>query len=297
MRRKARRAPRLVDGDNFLFRLFQEILEVNTEVADQVVDLVVGSAAIWFPPNVYKAMPVLLPWVVRDAKCRPHTKGGIRYPDQWAAPDEHGFLRDDNSLIKGIPKSLSILSDTNDHLDGYRLGKSWVAAHVWREVNLERLASRDPRLNSFVPNLVWLPQQIAKLSDQEGSLLQIALKRASWSIYRNLEVNEAVRDEVEKIWSLLPQAEDSSRPFAGTFNFFDAHEKFLKSRSVSLRTTTRLLSRILNDGELPAKGRTPPRYYHGIQKLPSKKLETLSAFLEPYERAIVEELKILGKSV
>lgn len=297
MPRKVRQAPRLVDGDNFLFRLFQEILELDTEIADQVVDLVVESAAIWFPPNVYKAMPVMLPWVVRDAKCRPHTKGGIQYPDQWAAPDQHGFLRDDNSLIKGIPKSLVIHSGTNVHLNGFRLGKSWVAAHVWREVNLEKLASRDPRLNSFVPNLVWLPQQIAKLSDQEGSLLQTALKRASWSMYRNLEVNGAVREEVEKIWSLLPPAEATSRPFTGKWNLFDGHEKFLKSRSVSLRTTTRLLSRILEGGTLPEKGRTPPRYYQGIQKLPRNKLEALLAFLGPYERSVVEELRILGKSM
>jgi len=280
-----------VDGDNFLFRVFDELLELGDEVSNQIVDYVVESAAIWFHPDVYRSMPVFLPWVVRDARCRPHVKAGRQFPDQWGAPDSDGFLRDDNSLIKGIPKSLAIVSPTNVHLDGRRLGKSWVAAHVWREVNLEQLASRDPRLNSFVPNLVWLPRQIAKLSDHESGLLQTALKRASWSLYRNVEVQHSIRGEVEKIWSLLPPAVPTDRTLGLKFNFFGESSKLLNSRAVSLKTTTVLLDAILKKGELPLKGRTPPRYYEGLQKLPVKTLQALRVHLEPYERSIAEALK------
>jgi hypothetical protein len=280
-----------VDGDNFLFRVFDELLELDDEISNRIVDYMVESAAIWFHPNVYSSMPVFLPWVVRDAKCRPHVRAGKQYPDQWGAPDADGFLRDDNSLIKGIPKSLPIISPTNAHLDGRRLGKSWVAAHVWREVNLDQLASRDPRLNSFVPNLVWLPRQIAKLSDHEGGLLQNALKRASWSLYRNVEVRHSIRDRVEEIWKLLPPVTPTERASNLKFNYFGDDQKLLKSRAVSLKTTTSLIHAILNKGELPPKRRTPPRYYEGLQRIPLPKLQVLYSRLEPFERSITESLK------
>src|SRR5688572_17571169 len=97
--------------------------------------------AVWFPVEVYAALPVLLPWVVRDPSCRGSRKNGVVVrPDQWSAPNELGYLRDDNSLVKGLPRALTIRGPKDAHLDGRRLGTEFVASHIWRQTSAEGLA-------------------------------------------------------------------------------------------------------------------------------------------------------------
>lgn len=55
---------------------------------------------IWLPLTVYEQLPVLLPWVVHDRSARGKPSQGI--PDAWSSPDERGYLRDDNSLVKAL---------------------------------------------------------------------------------------------------------------------------------------------------------------------------------------------------
>ena len=50
------------------------------------------------------------------------------------------------------------------------------------------LSSRDLDTYSFVPNLVWLPTQVAKLTDREGSFAQAYLQALSSKIYNRLQV-------------------------------------------------------------------------------------------------------------
>jgi hypothetical protein len=69
---------------------------------------------------------------------------GYASPDKWSSPDDAGFLRDDNSLIKALPRSLLVRGPKNSHISGARLGTEFVAAHVWRVVGHEHLASRLP---------------------------------------------------------------------------------------------------------------------------------------------------------
>ena len=80
----------------------------------------VCAMGVWLPLDVYERFPILLPWVVRDPTCRGHKSKGI--PDQWGSPNELGFLRDDNSLIKSLPRSLPIQSESSADLDGARMG-------------------------------------------------------------------------------------------------------------------------------------------------------------------------------
>ena len=141
--------------------------------------------AIWLPLEVYQHIPVLMPWVVRDPQCRGSKNKNI--PDQWASPNEDGYLRDDNSLVKSLTRSLSVRGPKGSHLNGSRMGSEFVASHIWRKVDADRLASRIPLLNTFVPNLVWLPSQIAKLSDIEGGIVQQTLQAISRGIYSNVE--------------------------------------------------------------------------------------------------------------
>lgn len=45
-----------------------------------------------------------------------------------------------------------------------RIGNGFVASHVWRKLTNNGSASQHPLTYSFIPNLVWLPTQVAKLT-------------------------------------------------------------------------------------------------------------------------------------
>jgi hypothetical protein len=264
-----------LDGDNLLYRLFLELLKRDDEVADTLVQKIISSVAIWFPPTLYERFPVLLPWVVRDPKCRPHIVAGHKTTDEWGSPTPDGYLRDDNSLIKSIPRSLFIQGPKDSFVKGSRLGSGFVASHVWREVKLERLASRDPRLNSFVPNLVWLPRQIAKLSDREGSRIQLALKSTSWAIYRHRKVSAAVQPHVEAIWRLLPQPLAAQRTDVEDLNYFVTHDSFLASRATGATQVIQLLDAVVSNAKPGRKGRIPTRYFQNVHLINAEALRAL----------------------
>ena len=80
---------------------------------------------------------------------------------------------------------------------------------------------------SFAPNLVWLPAQLAKLSDREDSHVQTLLQALSRRIYQPLELQPALGEIVEPIWDQLPERTDpdvGNLPDIGTLNYFAANE-------------------------------------------------------------------------
>jgi hypothetical protein len=201
---------RIIHGDDLLYRFFQEALRSNQELFAAVPQLLITTMALWLP-SIRMSAGLPLPWVVRDPKCRGNPREGIA--DQWSSPDESGFLRDDNSLIKAIPRALTVKGPRGSHVHGARLGREFVASHVWRKVNDDQLASRIPLLNSFVPNLVWLPGQVAKLTDREGGVVQQTLQAMSYEIYRRAPIAGHLLDVVEETWALIPPPTMIPRPF------------------------------------------------------------------------------------
>lgn len=155
---------KVVHGDDLLYRFFVDLFESEPELIGVVPQLLVQSMAIWLPLDAYRHSPILLPWVVRDPTCRGSKARNI--PDEWGSPNGDGFFRDDNSLVKSVPRSLNIRGPKGSRLNGRRMGSEFVAAHIWRKVDSDRLASRIPLLNTFVPNLVWLPSQVSKLGSR-----------------------------------------------------------------------------------------------------------------------------------
>jgi hypothetical protein len=253
-----------------LYRLFLEVLEMPNEVSQPVIDLILQRTSIWFKPDVYAKLPVMLPWVVRDPKCRPHLSNGLKIPDSWAAPNKSGYLRDDNSLIKGIPKSLGIVGPKKSPLSRQMLGSSFVASHIWRVTNGSVLASRDPLLNSFVPNLVWLPAQVAKLSDLEGGAIQQGLKRLSWKMFRDAPVDEYLGPLVSEAWAQLPKPEAEATVDIEALHFFATTPKFLSTRAGIIDKTHKFLLALSLGQPLPPKGKIPSRYFEGMQQVKHK---------------------------
>ena len=127
------------------------------------------SLGIWFHPEIYSRLPTSVPFAVRDPLSRGSKAKGLL--DEWGAPNAEGYFRDDNTLVKNLPKSLRISSSSRLY-DGRRMRSGFVASHLWRELSAGGLASRHPLTYSFVPNVVWLPSEVAKLTDREASFVQ-----------------------------------------------------------------------------------------------------------------------------
>ena len=265
-----------VHGDDLIYRFLRDLFTETEGQYGEVPRALLAATGVWFPPAVYETHPVLAPHVVRDPKCR----GGKGHPDEWGSPDSAGFLRDDNSLIKGMPKSLSIIAPAQKHLNGRRMATEFVAAHVWRQcTDGGPLASRRPLLNSFVPNLVWLPSQIAKLTDVEGSLVQRTLQEMSWSLYRNAPVEDHLSDAVKEAWGLLPQP---SGPAVGhdidQWNYFVPTPAFFTTRTRRIQTVVDAIDAVLSGGQPSGKVVTS-RYTDGLPTVSPPTLIELRAFL------------------
>lgn len=224
---------KVVHGDDLLYRFFLDVLATQPELFAKVPKLMLESMAIWLPLDVYYEWPVLLPWVVRDPRCRGNLATGR--PDEWGSPDKGGYLRDDNSLIKAIPRGLSVRTPKAGRLRGARMGTKFVAAHVWRVVNHSQLASTLPLLNSFVPNLVWLPSQVAKLTDREGGVVQTTLQSMAFAIYRDAPVAPHLQDVVSAAWAMIPEPTQLATPLSD-LNWFESSDQFFATRRTRLQS-------------------------------------------------------------
>lgn len=184
---------------------------------------------VWIPLAAYARWPVMLPWAVRDLACRGSKSRGI--PDYWSSPDDRGYVLDENSFIKGTVRSLAIDAPAGSVLSGAKMAGGFVAAHIWREVNRPVLASKIPLLYSFIPNLVWLPGEVAKLTDYEGGPYQRTLQAMSVAIYRDAKVEPHLQSVVDEAWATLPMP-DTAPPALDphAMNWFVPNESFYRIR-------------------------------------------------------------------
>ncbi|TVY02757.1 hypothetical protein FPV58_12375 [Mycolicibacterium porcinum] len=103
-----------------------------------ITNRLIEKLGIWWSPQGYSQLPVIVPWCIRDRSCR-YDQG----PESWGAPRDDGYLRDDNSIIKKLPLTC-VVSAPLDH--PYRDRKPWrgfTACHIWRDMPDETLAGAD----------------------------------------------------------------------------------------------------------------------------------------------------------
>ena len=223
-----------VSGENILYHYIQKNILTTEEITPfqkELIEHLIVNLSIWIPIGVYKKMPVLLPFVVRDLSCR--KKNPATGSDDWGVSDKSGYLKDDNSLIKNIFGACPINSKHIGEYQNSYLGTGFVASHIWRKViESDKLASTMPQLNSFVPNLVWLPKQISKLTDREKSYAQQLLQSISYRIYRN--ENDDMYSQ--SIWKHLENPKVGHQIDIGNINFFSVSTDWLDKRSKGLLT-------------------------------------------------------------
>jgi hypothetical protein len=163
-------------------------------------------------------------------------------------------------------------------------GTGFVAAHVWRQINPPELASRNPLTYSFVPNLVWLPAQVAGLSGIEGSFVQRFLQRVSLKIFKESPVARPHLTLVTKIWEMLPQPPEVSKvplPELEDVSFFDPPGKFFSRRAAMIRR----VGEAMRDGRATSKV-ISTRYTTGLPCVRADARSKLSVFVLEYAAAV-----------
>jgi len=270
----------LSDGDNLLYRLLSDLIKQGGSNSQWLVEHIVADCSVWWDPKVYADCPVLIPWSVRDPKCRGNKSKGL--PDEWGSPNAAGYFRDDNSLVKGLVKALSVRGPANGYMTGRRLGMGWVAAHIWRDNSGDVLASRDPRLYTFTPNLVWLPRQIAKLSDVEDGPVQAALKSISRALYKPTQLVGAKHSIAERAWGYLTDEKQPNNAIDfERLSFFDDTEKTIAMRHKRTNEVVDALTSLETGGELTKKV-VSGRYTTGLPSVSAKARTALRWELEQH---------------
>jgi hypothetical protein len=284
-----RRRRSTIQGNDLLYHYFQKtLLQEDPERFRDVITGLVVALGIWLPPIAYRRFPLLVPYAIRDPSCRGDRRRQV--PDEWGAPDAQGRFRDDNSLIKGIPRSLVVENVENKLVNGKRLGTGFVAAHVWRRLSDGSDAPRDRRTYSFLPNLIWLPNQLAKLSDREDGFVQILLQALSTKLYRSLCLTPRLAAIVEPIWNRLPVGGESvmpALPDVARLNYFRFDERWLARRRRTLEVVHAALVRA-GEGSPPAAKVVASRYGSGLAQLQPSAVAGLRDAISEYVAAVSE---------
>lgn len=258
MRCRKNTTEKRIDGNNIIYHIIQKQIvlagdiENPTKETKYLIEQLLLWGGIWFTPKVYQSIPVLLPYVIRDASCR--KVAPITGKDTRGIATAAGLLPDDNSSIKGIPKSLKIISHLSE-MNGNRMGNGFVASHIWRKLvkHTNILASQYEGTNSFIPNLVWLPSQLSKLTDREGSYAQRFLQYVSSKLYKDIRLKNK---SIQSIWDELevPDITPVCEVDLDKLNYFEATENWLINRRDNLNKELRSILEILN-GRPPCKNK------------------------------------------
>lgn len=245
----------MTNGENIIYHYIQKTLltdNVNDEFSKELIERLIIDLSIWFPSNIYKQIPILLPFVVRDSSCRKKQPNTTK--DEWGNANEFGFLRDDNSLIKGIIKSFVVDGRRVNEYNNKKLANGFVASHIWRslQISQNKLASTYEKTNSFVPNLVWLPKQISKLTDREGSYAQNLLKTISYKIYFN---TGNLSDFKREIWAELnnPEIQTKHNIDITKLNYFNIPDSWVNKKRNGLIEEMKTIKSVISLGVVDNK--------------------------------------------
>lgn len=245
----ARTKVKVVDGENILYHIIQKHI-IDADDADNpsdeikfLIEQLLLLGGVWFKPKTYAKLPVLLPYVVRHNKCR--KKKTLTSKDTRGMANPKGYLTDDNSSIKDIPDSLKIESRIKK-MNGAKLGNGFRASHIWLQLRSmpDLHAANYERTNSFIPVLVWLPTQISKLTDREGSYAQRFMQYISGLIYKDVALSN---ETLNNIWDELtiPEITPVSRIDLAQLNYFEDNIAWLTRRKNKLNDELQSILNIL----------------------------------------------------
>jgi hypothetical protein len=121
---------------------------------------------------------------------------------------------------------------------------------------------------------VWLPRQIAKLSDIEGGPVQAALKSISFSLYRNAPIAGNRRAIAEQSWNYLPEPKSVSAVQEDRLSFFTCPEVTVGTR---INRTNEVISALesVGEGKIAPSKAISTRYSKGITLIGTRARQNL----------------------
>ena len=170
-----------------------------------------------------------------------------------------------------------------------------MAAHVWRKLADTTDAPIDEWTYSFGPNLVWLPSQLAKLSDREGGYAQTLLQAVSFALYKHLPLRPQLARFVAPIWDRLPLRDEIGEidvPL-DRVNFFEFDERWLVRRRATLHVVRDALAACASGAPLEGKV-VASRYTGGLPLLRPGAVLPLLDMLTRYSDAVEEAAREEG---
>ncbi len=267
--------PRRIDGGNAIYHYLQKVVIPRDDAfSRELVLRLVLDLSIWLPLDLYLAVPVLLPYCVRDASIR---------KQEWGSANPQGYLRDNNSILKLLVSSYAIRSAHFSAYDRASRGRGFIACHAWRwarPVGKRQLATALPQTYSYVPNLAWLPAQVAKLTDHEGAFAQQVLQAAARACY--CHARSAHPPFLAEIWDSLPAPELELEVDPAGLNTYAVSARAIRIRRGNLLRELETVEQTVLSG-MPA-GRSPRafRYLESLAKVPREQAGSMLAWLAQY---------------
>ena len=162
---------------------------------------------------------------------------------------------------------------------------------MWRKLNDGADAPRNALTYSFLPNLVWLPAQLAKLTDREGGFAQTLLQAISLALYRNVPLTPKLVAIVSPIWDALPVREEAAGIAVplDRLSFFEFDRAWLERRRHTLAAVEQALGSV-GQGALPGPKVVSSRYGSGLRRLGPPAVAELRERLVLYGEAVDEAI-------
>lgn len=278
--------------------IFQSLARVFQRGGDQQRDAarqILLRAGVWLPVETYRHWPVALPWIVRDnsvssTKTKADNTGKSLM--KTASPTT-GLMRTDNSPVGGLKKGLPVewaggLGETFKSKPIKAGAHEWMQSHCWSFLfGTTQSAATHPLTNSFVPNLVWLPHALGRLTDDERLVFADELRSIAWARYRHVEVDPAFREVVREAWSLLepPLSREVGRDELTRVNEFKVPAKFYTTKVEMVRNLYRVVEMLQEGVDVGAVGLTPAVYLESLASADTDAIAALQQHLLPFSVA------------
>ena len=267
--------PRRIDGNNVLYHYLQKVIVAREdEFSRELVRRLILDLSIWLPVDLYRAAPVLLPFCVRDSSVRAR---------EWGSADANGCLRDNNSALKLLVGNYTVDSPRPSVYPRSSRGHGFIASHAWRRIRIDGhscFATTHPRTYSFIPNLAWLPAQVAKLTDHESSYAQQVLQAISHALYAPAAA--ANPPILADIWTSLPDPGLDLCIDLKQLNYFAVSPRSISIRRGLLLREIGAVEETLRSGQAGLDSPRSARYLPSLAQLAPEQTAGLRSWLAQY---------------
>ena len=142
------------------------------------------------------------------------------------------------------------------------------------------MATALPQTYSFVPNLAWLPAQIAKLTDHEGAYAQQILQAVAFAYY--YPARQAHPPALSSIWDALPPPELAIEIDPGDLNTYVVTSRAINIRRGNLLREIESVEQTALSGAQVRRSPRAFRYLGSLAGVPPEQTAGMLAWLSAY---------------